>query len=75
MRGHIYYEVLDVLTANGSMPSRCTAWYQDERGKKGSVASGITKAQALEALYQKLEQRGYKLLELPKPEPVGINYP
>ena len=75
MRGHIYYEVLDVPTDKGSMPSRCTAWYEDERGKKGPVASGITKAQTLETLYQKLEQRGYKLLELPKPEPVGINYP
>ncbi len=75
MRGHIYYEVLDIPTDNGSMPSCCTAWYQDEQGKKGPVASGITKAQALEALYQKLEQQGYKLLELPKPEPVGINYP
>jgi hypothetical protein len=70
MRAHIYYEVLDVLTDNGSRPSRCTAWYQDERGKKGPVASGTTKEQTLEALYQNLEQRGYKLLELPKPEPV-----
>ena len=75
MRGHIYYEVLDVPTDNGSMPSRCTAWYQDDRGEKGPVASGTTKEQTLEALYQNLEQRGYKLLELPKPEPVGINYP
>ena len=75
MRAHIYYEMLDIPTDKGSMPSRCTAWYQDERGKKASVAGGTTKERALEALYHKLEQRGYKLLELPTPEPVGINYP
>ena len=75
MKEHIYYEVQDIPTYEGFMPSRCTAWYQDERGKRGPVASGFTKAQALDALYQKLEQRGYKLLALPKPEPVRINYP
>ena len=70
MRGHIYYEVQDIPTDEGFMPSRCTAWYQDERGKRGPVAMGTTKGQTLEALYQKLEQQGYALLEVPKPEPV-----
>jgi hypothetical protein len=70
MRAHIYYEKLDIRADKGSMPYTCTAWYEDERGKKGPVARGTTKEQALEALYQKLEQQGYKLLELPKPEPV-----
>ena len=69
MRAHIYYEKLAIPTDKGSMPSRWTARYQDQQSR-GPVASGATKEQALEALYQQLEQQGYKRLELPKPEPV-----
>ena len=72
MREHIYWQreaqgQREVRI--GPKPPGYTAWYQDEGGKKGPVARGATKEQALEAVHQKLlTQKGRVPSTLPKPE-------
>ena len=66
MSEHIYWQQEPQI---GDKSLGYTAWYQNQRGKKGPVAVGATKEQALEALYQKLlEQMGRARSMLPNPE-------
>ncbi len=66
MSEHIYWRQ-DVQI--GDKPLGYTAWYQNERGKRGPVAWGATKEQAMEAVYQELlTQEGRAPSALPEPE-------
>ena len=69
MSEHIYWRQ-DVQI--GDKPLGYTAWYQNERGKRGPVAWGATKEQALEAVHQKLlTQEDRAPTTLPEPEQVN----
>jgi len=66
MSEHIYWQQEPQI---GDKSLGYTAWYQDEGGKKGPVAWGATKEQALEAVYEELlTQKGRAPSTLPEPK-------